>query len=308
MVVMKHAGQAGNTLAEYATMIGAVALVAGAGLTLLGKSTNGLFQNADQHLQSDAVKNYVNLSFDSKPTTQKPESGPGYAGKNAVMTINPDTGIPAIQTTGVGINVTSVEGTSVNVYSTATAAQKLDSITITDPALQDWYSQVTKMTHFLAGAEGDQVGIKDLQIKSVETGKYNDGSAARDIYNYQSKLASLLANPPAGGDPTQITQVSTLAADAWNNAQSFLTPLTPYIKPDGTLDTPALANSKLGKNMSPSTYDSLVSYTALQQSVNTALTDPSVKHLQAVTSTLVDASTLQNTTQTATQPVTSTSP
>ena len=62
---MKHAGRAGNTLAEYATMIGAVALIAGAGLTLLGKSTNSLFQNAGQQLQSDAVKSYANLSFNS---------------------------------------------------------------------------------------------------------------------------------------------------------------------------------------------------------------------------------------------------
>jgi|GEM_PF-3524257 len=289
----------GHALTEYGMLIGILVLLAYIGLNSLGKGTEGLFNASNGQFQSSQFQNYATLSFN--PNTGANTNSSTYNGKNAVMTVNPNTGLPAMKmvysAVGTGANVSSVDGNVGNVYATASVAQKLSNLAnvVTDPSLASWYSQITQMAHLLAGAEGDHVGLNVLQINSVPTGIYNDGSAYRDIYNYQRTLSALLANPPAGGNPDQIKQVSMLGADAWNNAQPFAAQLSPYIKQDGTLDTQALANSKLGNHMSDSSYDSLVSYASLQASVASALTDPAAKQYQPVDSTLVDATTLKAT-------------
>ena len=298
---MKQAKYTGQTLAEYGILLGVLGLLAYLGLNSLGLSINGLLKSSGTQVQSNQFQNYLSLSFQASPGSV-PNALPAYQGKNATMSINPTTGLPELKVVNAAAatnsNVSSVDGNVSNVYATSSVAQQLSNLSgsITDPILIGWYGQITYLAHLLAGAEGDHVGLKVLQIKTVPTGIYNDGSAYRDVYNYQNQLSDLLANPPAGANPDQIKMVSTLGADAWNNAQPFVAQLSPYIKPDGTLDTQALASSKLGKNMSDSAYDSLVSYSSLQNSVVSALTDPKAKSYQPVQATITDATTLKTVT------------
>jgi hypothetical protein len=295
---MNNAKYLGHALTEYGMLLGLLVILTYASLNSLGISLNGLFKSSNEQLQSKQFQNYVTLSFGANagPTPSSPSPGQG---KNDVPAINPNTGLPETKAVdsaaGTNTNVSSVDGSTSNAYATVSVAQKLSDLAsvITDPALTSWYSEITRMAHLLAGAEGDHVGLKALQINSVESGVYNDGSAFRDIYNYQRTLSSLLANPPAGGNPEQIKQVSKLGTEAWDNAQPFTTQLSPYIKPDGTLDTQALASSKLGKKMSDSTYDSLIPYASLQDSVASALTDSETKNHKHVQTTLENATQLK---------------
>jgi hypothetical protein len=295
---MNSAKHIGHALTEYGMLLGLLVLLTYISLSSLGVSVNGLFKASNNQLQSNQFQKYITLSFGTNAGAT-PSSLSSVKGKEPVTTINSDTGLPDTNivnsATSTNTNVSSVDGSTSNAYATVSVAQKLSNLSdqITDPSLTSWYSEITRMAHLLAGAEGDHVGLRALQINSVETGVYNDGSAFRDIYTYQRTLSSLLANPPAGGNPEQIKQVSQLATEAWDNAQPFTTQLSPYIKPDGTLDTQALANSKLGKRMSDSTYDSLIPYTSLQDSVASALSDSEAQNHKHVQSTLKDATALK---------------
>lgn len=284
----------GNTLTEYGMILGLLVLAGVAGLSLFGHSVDGTLKTSHEPMASETMKNYTSLKF-AGASNPSPAIPPG-AGK---MALDPASGVPSLQltsTAGSPSNATSLEGTTASAWATVDVAKQMLDLApgITDPEVQKWLEEITKYTHYMVGAEGDHVGIDAFYVASVKKGVYMEGSSLRDIYTYQQKIQELMQNPPKKGNPDEIKRVNALAADAWNNAQPFVSKLAPYIKRDGKLDVKALKKSPFGSNaagkMSDSTYEETIpSYAALTNSVAKAYEENAASGNPHVQKTLEDA-------------------
>lgn len=284
-------------MTEYGCIAGLIAIAAVGGLKLFGANVEQLFQHSKQEVGSSKMGEYVSMRF-GQPEAQhalSQESTP-ITGSNPYSM--PGLALPLHDTAGSPTNVTSVEGSLVNTVHSMQDLQKIESLiaTLTDPAAIRWAQQLSQVTHFMVGAEGENTGVKELTVKSVpDSGMYADASALRDVFLYQQQLGKLLEAPPAGADVQTVQQILALGQDALGNAQPFLTQLKPYIKADGSLDVSAWAAKAKqdGEIMSTTPYDQTISYADLQKSVTKALQSNLKKVPQTVQTTLVDAKTLQ---------------
>jgi Flp pilus assembly pilin Flp len=283
-------GQRGNVVTEYGIILGLVTVVCLVGVKLVGGNVGQLIGSTKTNLSTQGVKDYVGMKFGEKSA---------FVQKH--MIVNPVTGIPSLAVADQGsgaTNATSAEGST----ATAQSATQLDdlALSITDPALKDWYAKVTAQVHYLAGAEGDFEGNDTLSVTGTRDSTYTNANALLDIASFQVMLKSLMRNPPQNGDPAQIKAVNTLAANVWNNAQGYVARLNPYITRKGGIDTTQLAHSGLNEGqhrIADLTYIKLVKYTTLQQNVTAAASEQTAGQ-DALNATLQDATTLQTATTT----------
>ncbi|HEY9687238.1 MAG TPA: hypothetical protein V6C52_09705 [Coleofasciculaceae cyanobacterium] len=291
----------GNVLTEYGIIIALVVILAIGAVTLLGRTTSDLFQNTEDQLANPAVKDYMSLQFGSA-------SGNVYDASmgSRVMSLNAQTGMPSIgiaTSSSAPVNATSIDGMVTSSQQTLTLATQMDqlALTITDPKTVQWLEKITQYTHYMAGAEGDYSGVQALTVSTPDSSTYTSANSLMDIYRYQQALEKLINSPPKDASPQDIQQITTLAMDAWNNAETFNAQLQPYLKNNGDIDNGALAKSNLANSnngkMTAKKYDQLVKYDTLQQNVVTASSDGSATNTPALQSTLQDAVTLNNTTQ-----------
>lgn len=253
--------QHGIAIPEYSILLGLVTLLAIGGLTLLGDATQSLFSQSGGTLRGNSMAlinqgDASNISgtapyllkkatnFGGAPSTLSLKGG-GYLN----MAIDPATGQPVLQvvngSSGVNVNVNSVEGSNYNVLGGVMLANKLDELASqqTDPKVKDYYSSLAKYAYYLGGAEGVMDNVKQVAWENVSKGTwdpktgmlqtYTLGDGLRDVYSYQQQLQSLLSNPPGDINAQELKQVMPYALDAANIAQNYVNTFDKFIDANG---------------------------------------------------------------------------
>jgi len=254
----------GVALTEYALLLGLVSLLAFAGLGMLGDTSFNLFAQTGNMLsdmgfgQKLALKNVTTggLTVTGGSTVFAKTAAPGSASSLALkgsgyyqMVIDPVTGQPSLKlvdgSSGVNVNVSSVDGSRFNTLGSIMLANKLDQLASqqTDPQLKDYYSQLAKYAYYMGGAEGVMDNVPGISQGNVQAGHYDPvtgtlqtytlGDGLRDINTYQQQLKDLLANPPANLNAQEFQQVMPYAVDVANIGQNYLNNFKQFISPDG---------------------------------------------------------------------------
>lgn len=245
----------GVAIAEYAMLLGIIGVVVVASLSLLGESTSNLF------LQTSTTVTQTQFNWFTPATTNLGSAlavtgnssaagvvhlkGGGYYN----LVVDPVTGQPMLQmvngSSGVNVNVSSVEGSRYNTLGGLMLASKLDQLAQqeTDPQLKAYYSQLAKYSYYIGGAEGVMDNVKDVSQASVYLAKidpatglyqaYTLGDGLRDINSYQLQLQTLLTNPPANLNAQEFATVMPYAVDVTNIAQNYLNNFQQFISPTG---------------------------------------------------------------------------
>ncbi|HEY9686592.1 MAG TPA: hypothetical protein V6C52_06415 [Coleofasciculaceae cyanobacterium] len=290
--------QPGGALTEYGLVLSLAVFLAVAALLMLGNSVSDVFQGNSSGLGGSQAQQLVSLKFNQSNI-------PPGKGKLAV---DPATGLPLMQLTDNavgGVNTTSAEGSIATATETMSLANQLSSAVpnITDPATRSWASEITKLAYYLGGTEGSFAGISTLSVNPTSgmgpKTEYTQAAALSDVYTYQNELLTALQNPPSGANPAEVKMIASLGADAWNNAQGYVTQLSPYLNKNGDLDAKALQKSPLNgdsKKLSNLSYDQIVAYDTLQSQVNQVLADGSASGTPTVQSTLQNATAMTQTT------------
>ena len=253
----------GIALAEYGILLGLVSLLAVAGLTMLGDASFNLVAQTGNILsdmgfgQKLALRGNANAGglastilggaagSGSTSTSTLHLTGSGYY----QMVIDPQTGQPTLKlidgSSGVNVNVSSVDGSRFNTLGSIMLASKLDQLAAqqTDPQLKDYYSQLAKYAYYIGGAEGVMDNVSEVAQGNVQTGHYDPvtgtlqtytlGDGLRDIYAYDQKLKDLMANPPANLNTQEFQQVMPYVVDVTNIGQNYLNNFKQFIGPDG---------------------------------------------------------------------------
>lgn len=256
--------QRGIAIPEYSILLGLVTILAIGGLSLLGDATQSLFHQSGNTLRGTSMALFnqgdasnTALYGDSKKASAFGDAvvggapstvslkGTGYLN----MTIDPATGQPVLKvvngSSGVNVNVNSVEGSHYNVLGSMMLANKLDELASqqTDPKVKDYYSNLAKYAYYLGGAEGVMDNVKQVAWANVSKGTwdpktgvfqtYTLGDGLRDIYSYQNQLQSLLTNPPSYVNAQELKQVMPYATDAANIAQNYVNTFDKFIDSNG---------------------------------------------------------------------------
>lgn len=303
----------GVSLAEYAILIGLIAIVGMAGLKLLGSSTSGVLQGTAQPLAQGGTLNLLAPvpnagSAKSMPGNQNPVvvmKGGGYY----ALIPDPTTGQPVLKlvdgSQGVGTNVSSIDGGRMNVLGSMMLAKKLDQLASeeADPTLKAYYEKMARLSYYLGGAEGE---LDDVPGLDQDVMVYNNGDALRDIYQYSKALQSLLQNPPSNMDSEAMAAVLPLGANVYNIAKNYMNSLSQFITPGGkvTAFANAISNASgsgepgsamqesnliaTGTGLHPSDYTRLVDYGRIKTMAKQLLSDKQVDSVP-VESTLSSA-------------------
>ncbi len=303
----------GVSVAEYALLGALLAVLAIAGLEMLGGSVSGLFTHSENRLASANTLSLLDVSPSaasvpvSKVPPQSNDQTNGWfkGGGYYAMVSDPATGKPMLKivdgTAGEVKNVSSVDGNQLNALGTLLLARKLDELSNqqTDPELKDYYGQMAKTAYYLGAAEGELDDVGGLHLTTMLNGrKYSNGDALRDVYTNQAQLDALMQNPPVAAQGQAWGQVMPLAAEVHNIGQNYMNSLRQYISSSGEVarnfklqvslrDEPAAGSSvRYGSDMvlsgSPTgmSYEQYMSYDALRTTVagvlsnNQAITRP----------------------------------
>lgn len=206
---------AGNTLSEYAIMLGLLTLLALGAIRLLGVSTTNLYHQPQAKLTSTEMNDYVSLQFGA-PKGGNTGNSPATNGTNVSM-LGLNNG------TAGGINATSVDGTTP--YLTANAATRIEqlSLQISDPEAQSLAQTIATMLYGTTLSQGflsNVPGLSGNVITSKDAG-YSKTNALRDIYNgtrYAQTAVKKLAKGPLANDPV-VKQIIQLANTAISKAK-----------------------------------------------------------------------------------------
>jgi Flp pilus assembly pilin Flp len=258
--------QRGIAIPEYSILLGLVTILAIGGLTLLGDATQSLFSQSGDTLRGSNSMALFNQNGASNsgtapylekkavvfgeavvggaPSTLSLKGG-GYLN----MAIDPATGQPVLKvvngSSGVNVNVNSVEGSHYNVLGSVMLASKLEELANqqTDPKVKDYYNNLAKYAYYLGGAEGVMDNVKQVAWENVSKGTwdpktgmlqtYTLGDGLRDVYSYQQQLQSLLSNPPSDINPQELKQVMPYALDVANIAQNYVNTFDKFIDANG---------------------------------------------------------------------------
>jgi Flp pilus assembly pilin Flp len=263
LVVDKFKAQRGVAIPEYAILLGLVLVLAMGGITMLGDSTKNLLSltgntvnrigGGSRATVSSALPLItVNASASSASHVVGSSSrlasqlkGRGYYN----MVIDPTTGQPTLRlvkgSSGVNINVNSVEGSRYNVLGTIMLAKKLDEMAAqkSDSQVKDYYARLAKYAYYLGGAEGVMDNVSQVAWNNVAKGQWDSktgvyqtytlGDGLRDVFSYQQQLQVLLTNPPDNLNNQELKQVMPFATDALNIAKNYLNTFDAFIGPNG---------------------------------------------------------------------------
>jgi Flp pilus assembly pilin Flp len=235
---LEYRAYAGVGMTEYAVLLGLLAVVAIAGVNMLGGSVRDLFKQANTTLGAKnslsmvaAPQNPLSAAAlpSAKSTAGNAQGGWMGSGYYALMT-DPVTGQPSLKlvdgSSAEMTNLTSVDGNAVNALGSVRLAKALDILAQqqSDPSLAQYYATMAKSAYYLGGSEGELDHMLTLlqgwDDPSTNTG-YTAHSGLSDIAYYQSQLQQQLQNPPAGLNMQEFKQVMPLAAEVFNIAQNY---------------------------------------------------------------------------------------
>jgi len=269
--------QLGVAVTEHGLLLGLVALLALTGLSTLGDSTSNLLKMGGEslnHIGEGFWKSFDHSDLQTATIYSSSTSGtqPNVATRNTDgtyttvasgsvihpagagyynMAIDPNTGQPVLKivdgSTGVNVNVNSVEGSRYNALGGLMLANKLDDLAAaqTDPQIKDYFTRLARLAYYLGGAEGVLDNVHEVACENVMNGHidfqtgnfqtYTMGDGLRDVYNYQQQFRSLLANPPTSINGQTLAEILPYAADVSNISQNYLNTFQQFITPTGSV-------------------------------------------------------------------------
>lgn len=190
--------QYGNTLAEYAIIIGLIGVASIGALTVLGQSVNGNYDNLSKGNSAKAMQamSQMNFTAASGSPGQSSASGP-----QAQYNVGSGS-FQLADTSSGGTNVTSIEGNVQAVIGqgvqTAATMEKLAD-QVTDPKLKDWYRKTSDMVFKLAGSQAAyEIGVNPnlafatSLIPTGDQGKVTIADAVLSIDEWQEQLEAQL--------------------------------------------------------------------------------------------------------------------
>jgi Flp pilus assembly pilin Flp len=145
----------GNTLGEYALMLGLLVLVCMAAVNLLGNSIESLFSKSSGTVNSKPVQDWVSLNFGGESNAMNAAYASSKGGRAGGQ--NPFG--PNMGGTGGGVNATSVEGDigTETVVQALSYLKRLDALIAqeTDPGLKLKLTRLASQAYWLAAAEAN---------------------------------------------------------------------------------------------------------------------------------------------------------
>jgi len=255
----------GVAVTEYALLLAMIAVLAIGGVSMLGDASHDLFAQVGNEFYKLGFGTFTPLKGSMKALALQvgglmngAVGAPGSIASSKAylkgggyynVVINPATGQPRLKlvngTSGVNINVSSVEGSRFNTLGSVMLAAKLDTLAEqqTDPQLKDYYAKLARLSYYMGGAEGVMDNVGELawgnvypQTLDLATGNiqvYSLGDGLRDLNAYQDQFQALLSNPPANLNAQEFRQVIPYAADSSNIAQNYLNNYQQFLGPNG---------------------------------------------------------------------------
>ncbi len=222
--------QTGNTLSEYAIILGLIAVASVGALSLMGNSLSTQFDTVNQGNAHDSMTRMSNLNFDNggKPSSNGGAQLPGKSiGAN---------GYPLANVSSSGTNATSMDGNARKTLSVSyEVANKMLAMAnqVDDPALKAWYKEAATRTLKLASSQAAyelasrNITDPDNQVSSLlgikNNVRFGTDDAVKSIIQWQeslktqlSQLSGIRTASPAEIQAAQNLTVSVLDA---NNVQ-----------------------------------------------------------------------------------------
>jgi len=296
---MRFSESKGNTLGEYALLLGLLGVLVVSGLHMLGFSVNNLLGASTQAPQRDAMTNYYSNTLGAK-----------VALTSAPVLTNSNGGLSnSLTATPVSTNVTSVEGNNRYTLGSLRLADNLDQMAqqATNPVVQAYYAQLAELSYYMGANEGE---LDDFDNYSKGS-SYSNADALNDLLSKQAQLQALIKNPPAGVSQADLQAVLPYVQEVDTIASSYKSTLQSVIGPDGTVkaefsireatehvacsistcqDMLLVPNNK-NFIVHNTTYDALVPYEQLKAQVQTTLSKNPLSADPPVMTTLQDATT-----------------
>jgi hypothetical protein len=290
----------GNTLGEYALLLGLLGVLVVSGLHMLGFSVNNLLGASTHAQQRDAMTNYYANTLGTKVALTSAPVLTSNGANGAAVSLSAET--------PVSTNVTSVEGNNRYTLGTLRLADGLDQMAqqATDPATKAYYAQLAELSYYMGANEGE---LDDFDSYSKGS-SYSNADALNDLLSKQAQLQALMNNPPAGVSQQDLAQVLPLTAEVDRVASTYKSALQSMLGSDGKVAINTEFSIKdAGKNgtcsistcqsmiLKPNpnktakgvTYDSLVPYDQLKAQVQVSLTTHPISADPPVMTTLQDA-------------------
>jgi Flp pilus assembly pilin Flp len=298
---MKFHQSKGNTLGEYALLLGLLGVLVVSALQMLGFSVNNLLGASTQAPQRDAITNYYSNTLGAKVALTSAPVLTNSTGANG-------TSGSLSAESAVSTNVTSVEGNNRYTLGTLRLADGLDQMAqqATDPVIKAYYAQLAKLSYYMGANEGE---LDDFDSYS-KGASYTNADALNDLLSSQAQLQALMNNPPAGVSQADLQKVLPFTQEVDRVASSYKSALQSVIGPAGKVVTqtdfiikeaasPAkcsistcqamLLTPNPARTPSGITYDSLVPYEQLKAQVQTTLSNHPISADPPVMTTLQDA-------------------
>ena len=222
-----HAPHKGNTLSEYALILGLVALACIGSLSLFGNSTVALVGQASQGQHHDQMLNMSMMNFGNQQAGSTADSASASSGANTPQAVNTPAHLILLNTSGGGVNATSVDGSNGKVQTVqqalnAARAMQAKADATQNPALKAWYLAAARETFLLAGNEASLSYKMDnlTELKALAETNMTPGDALYEISNHYSMLGSFLLSLPPN---ITATEKSTALASVNNVLGSLKT-------------------------------------------------------------------------------------
>lgn len=300
-----HTPHKGNTLSEYALIIGLVALACIGSLSLFGNSTNNLLGQASQGKNKDSMLNMAQMKFGQQSSNPAP-SGSGTSKTTGVTQPNATpANFNILNTSSDGVNATSVDGSSGKVQAvqrTLSAARDMQAkaANLPEGALKAWYMAAARETFLLAGNEASLSYKMDniSELQALAEPNMTPGDALYEISNHYSLLGSFLLSLP----PNITAAERSTALGSVNNVLNSLK--TEYAEPLGKYTNMVVNNGQpsmtinslnlYADNMTYGQQNYTKSAEDIQKLATTALSDGSVSKTPAVQTSLETGLQMEN--------------
>jgi Flp pilus assembly pilin Flp len=296
---MRFNDSKGNTLGEYALLLGLLGVLVVSGLHMLGFSVYNMLGSSTQAQQRDAMTNYYSNTLGAKVALTSAPVLTNNNGANGTASLGAEN--------AVSTNVTSVEGNNRYTLGSLRLADALDQMAqqATDPATKAYYAQLAKLAYYMGANEGE---LDDFDSYSKGS-SYSNADALNDLLSKQAQLQTLMKNPPAGVSQADLQAVLPYVQEVDSIAANYKSTLQSVIGPGGKVkaefsiieatkhvacgistcqDMLIVANNP-NFVVHKTTYDALVPYEQLMAQVQTTLSKNPVSADPPVMTTLQDA-------------------
>lgn len=292
-----HTPHKGNTVSEYAVVIGLVALACIGSLTLFGNSTNNLLGQASQGKNKDSMLNMAQMKFGQQSSNPSQTASVAYQAAVIAQPNATPASLHLQNTSSDGVNATSVDGSSGKVQAvqhTLSAARDMQAkaANLPEGALRQWYLAAARETLLLAGNEASLSYKMDniTQLQTLAEPNMTAGDALYEISNHYSMLGSFLLSLP----PNITAAERSTALASVNNVMNSLK--TEYAEPLGKYTNMVVNNGQPSMTINTANLyaDNMTygqqNYTKtpedIQKIAPTALSDGSVSKTPAVRTSL----------------------